>query len=92
MFERLKRLIKSALTPPPDDEPESVDHPKPRRANQNPPQRDWFARVSEKSSQASARREAKALDALDAKEPALSRDASAQVDALLAKTGVAPRR
>ena len=77
MFEKLKRLLKS-LTVLPEDEPESIDHPRPRRANHNPPQRDWFARVREKS--------------LEAHDPTLSPEASRQLDELLAKAGAPPPR
>jgi len=87
MFEKLRRILRS-ITAPSDDDPESFDHPRPQRANPNPPARDWFARVRERSlaaSAANAARETKALEALDAKEPVLSRDASRQVDEVLAK-------
>lgn len=98
MFEKFKRLFGfGAITS--DDEPESFDHPRPQRANPNPPRRDWYARVSARSSSARAARavadakaraaravaDAKALEALDATEPALSREASRAADELLAK-------
>jgi hypothetical protein len=91
MFERLKRLWKS-ISNPPEDEPESVDHPRPKRANANPPQRDWFARVREKSLDADAARKTRALERLDDDEPQLSREASKQVDDLLTKAGAAPTK
>jgi hypothetical protein len=90
MFERLKRIIRSIASATEDD-PESFDHPRPRRANPNPPARDWFARVRDKSLQASAVKETKALERLDGQEPALSPTQSKQVDELLAKAGAPPR-
>jgi hypothetical protein len=84
MFEKLRRLLRT-ITASSDDDPESFDHPRPQRVNPNPPARDWFARVSSRSHEASARREAKALEALDAKEPVLSPEASRKVDEALAK-------
>jgi hypothetical protein len=92
MFERLKRLIRNITSS--DDDPESFDHPRPQRANPNPPDRDWFARVRDRSHEARVGRataDAKALAAQDSKEPHLSREASQHVDDVLAKAGAAPR-
>ena len=69
MFDRIKKLFAYFA---PEDEPESVDHPKPRRANANPPQRDWYARVRERSD--------------TARDPALSPEASRAADELLARS------
>ena len=77
MFEKLRRLLRT-ITAPPEDEPESIDNPRPRRANANPPKRDWFARVNERSQ--------------EAHDPTLSPEASRQVDELLAKAGAPPAR
>jgi hypothetical protein len=68
-----------------DDEPESFDNPRPRRANPNPPQRDWFARVRSRSSRARAAEDAAKLDADDVAEPELSREASESVERLFEK-------
>jgi hypothetical protein len=88
MFEGLKRLYRRvSATLAEDTAGFDIDHPHPQRANPDPPRDDWFARVRERSLRSAATREAKALDALDARtdEPRLSRDASREVDALLAK-------
>jgi hypothetical protein len=90
MFERLKRFLRT-ITTPPDDEPDSIDHPRPQRANPNPPQRDWFARTRDKSFKASAAKQAAALDRLDESELKLSQETSRQVGELLAKAGVGSR-
>lgn len=90
MFDKIKRLLGIGAT---SDDPESFDPSRPQRANPNPPRRDWFARVSERSAAARASRavaEAKALDALDAKEPVLSREAARAADELLARVEGAP--
>jgi hypothetical protein len=99
MFEKLKRRLQALArsikeeASAPEDAPESFDHPRPKRNNPDPPKRDWFARVRDRSYEARAgsKADASLLDH-DEEEPALSRDASRQVDELLAKTGVAPRR
>ena len=85
MFERLKKLFRE-LTAPDPDAPESIDNPRPKRPNHNPPQRDWFARVRERSLEARAEADTRALDRLDESEPRLSRETSRQADELLAKT------
>ncbi len=86
MFERLKRLLKS-FTGSSDDDPESFDHPRPQRANPNPPERDWYARVREKSLRARTVSDVKALDDHYAE---LSPEASQHVDDVLAKMGKTP--
>ena len=63
MFERIKKLFAS-IAASREDEPESVDHPRPRRANANPPQRDWFARVRERSEPALSPEARRAADEL----------------------------
>ncbi|MBX3188919.1 MAG: hypothetical protein KF819_18005 [Labilithrix sp.] len=87
MFERLKRLFRNLTAS--DTDPESLDHPRPRRANADPPKDHWYARVRSRSLEAHASAEAKALDALDRSEPdpVLSGDAARQADALIAKIG-----
>ncbi len=69
-----------------DDEPESFDHPRPKRVNPDPPKRDWFARVEARSLRARAVADARKLEAADDEPPRLSRDASASVDRLFEKT------
>jgi len=93
MFERLRRLIKS-ITAPADDEPESIDSPRPKRANPDPPRRDWFARVQDRSLDAAelAEVETRKLEALDRDDPKLSREAERAADQLLAKIGTPPPR
>lgn len=94
MFERLRRLIRT-ITAPSDDEPESIDNPRPKRANPDPPRRDWFARVQDRSLEAAelAEVETRKLEALDRDDPKLSREAERAAEQLLAKVGKpAPRR
>ena len=94
MFERLRRLIPT-IPAPSHDEPESIDNPRPKRANPDPPRRDWFARVQDRSLEAAelAEVETRKLEALDRDDPKLSREAERAAEQLLAKVGKpAPRR
>ncbi len=91
MFERLKRLYRKVSAGLDDGRRAGrgsfdVDNPPPQRSNPDPPKDDdWFARVRERSHRAAAAREARALDAADARDPQLGADASRMADALLAK-------
>jgi hypothetical protein len=68
-----------------EDDPESIDNPRPQRANPNPPRRDWFARVRSRSARARAAEDAAKLDAEDVDEPELSPEAEDSVDRLFKK-------
>lgn len=93
MFERLRRLIRN-ITAPADDEPESIDNPRPKRANPDPPRRDWFARLQDRSldAQALAEVETRKLDARDRDDPKLTREAERAANDLLARIGTPPPR
>lgn len=84
MIDRLRRLFRSLTAS--DEAEESFDPSKPHRPNANPPKRDWFARVRDRSASASATRETRALERDDHRAPALSPEAQRQADALIKKT------
>lgn len=91
MFEGLKRFVRkisNALETPPD----SVDNPRPKRVDPDPPKDHWYARTASRSLRAAARDETKVLDALDKVAPPLSRETSKQVDDLLTKASSSARR
>ena len=84
MIERLRRLFRSITAP--DNAEESFDPSRPHRPNANPPKRDWFARVRDRSVSASASRETRSLEREDDRAPVLTRDAQRQADELIKKT------
>lgn len=96
MFEKLRRMFRNitASASRSDDEPESIDNPRPKRANPDPPRRDWFARVQDRSLDAAelAEVETRKLEALDRDDPKLSREAERAAEQLLAKIGTPPPR
>ncbi len=83
MFDKIRRFFGLGATSA--GEPESFDPSRPQRVNPDPPRRDWYARVRARSFAARATADARALDALDAREPVLSRDASRAADELFAR-------
>ena len=89
MFERLKRFVKK-LT---DGDPDSYDPSRPQRANPNPPERDWYARVRDRSEAARRARAVAETRALDANDGELSEEASQHVDEVLARmaSGTQPK-
>lgn len=81
MFERLKRFFRKVA----DDIEGNDDLAQPQRVNPAPPKDHWFKRVEDKSLEAAAKREAKRLEAEDARTPRLDPNAERAVDALFAR-------
>lgn len=81
MFERLKRFIRKVA----DDIEGKDDLDRPQRANPAPPKDHWFKRVEEKSLDAAAKRDAKRLEADDAKTPRLDAKDEKVVNDLFAR-------
>lgn len=88
MFERLKRFFRKVA----DDIEGNDDLARPQRANPAPPKDHWFKRVEAKSIDAAVKREAKRLDAEDARAPSLDPHAERAVDALFARVDAKTRQ
>ena len=85
MFERLKKFFRKVA----DDIEGKDDLDRPMRANPDPPKDHWFKRVEDKSIDAAVRREARRLEAEDAKAPNLTATNEKAVDDLFTRMGQA---
>ena len=87
MFERLKRFFQKVA----DGVEGHDDNDRPQRANPDPPKDHWFKRLEDKSRAAALQREAKRLEAEDARDPHLTGRSADAVDALFARVDAKTR-